>query len=49
MQPEPYLAENARMASAGTETKRKDDILQEYRNKEAMTPAKGMEHEPSAG
>ncbi len=32
----------------GTETKRKDDPLNEYREKEAMTPAKIKEHEPTA-
>ncbi len=32
----------------GTETKRKDDPLKEYREKEAMTPAKIKEHEPTA-
>lgn len=32
----------------GTETKRKDDPLKEYREKEAMTPAKEKEHEPTA-
>ena len=32
----------------GTETKRKDDPLKEYREKEAMTPAKIKEHEQTA-
>src|ERR687894_2251925 len=32
----------------GTETKRKEDPLKEYREKEAMTPAKIKEHEPTA-
>jgi hypothetical protein len=32
----------------GTETKRKDDPLKEYREKEPMTPAKIKEHEPTA-
>ncbi|MFL6510021.1 MAG: hypothetical protein ACJ700_02405, partial [Nitrososphaera sp.] len=32
----------------GTETKRKDNPLNEYREKEAMTPAKIKEHEPTA-
>ena len=32
----------------GTETKRKDNPLNEYREKEAMTTAKIKEHEPSA-
>src|ERR687897_2459959 len=32
----------------GTETGRKDDPLTEYREKEAMTPAKEKEHEPTA-
>jgi hypothetical protein len=32
----------------GTETKRKDDPLKEYRDKEPMTPAKIKEHEPTA-
>ena len=31
--------------AAGTEKKRKDDPLTEYREKEAMTPAKEKEHE----
>jgi hypothetical protein len=34
--------------SAGTEKGRKDDPLKEYREKEAMTPAKEKEHEPTA-
>jgi hypothetical protein len=34
--------------AAGTEAKRKDDPLKEYREKEAMTPAKEKEHEPTA-
>jgi hypothetical protein len=34
--------------TAGTEKKRKDDPLKEYREKEAMTPAKEKEHEPTA-
>jgi hypothetical protein len=34
--------------SAGTEKGRKDDPLKEYREKEAMTPAKIKEHEPTA-
>ncbi len=34
--------------AAGTEKKRKDDPLKEYREKEAMTPAKEKEHEPTA-
>ena len=33
---------------AGTETGRKDDPLTQYRAKEAMTPAKEKEHEPTA-
>jgi len=33
----------------GTEVGRKDDPLTEYRSKEAMTPAKEKEHEPTAG
>jgi hypothetical protein len=33
-------------SASGTETKRKDDPLKEYRDKEPMTPAK--EHEPTA-
>ena len=32
----------------GTEVGRKDDPLTEYRSKEAMTPAKEKEHEPTA-
>jgi hypothetical protein len=32
----------------GTEKGRKDDPLKEYREKEAMTPAKEKEHEPTA-
>ena len=32
----------------GTETGRKDDPLTEYREKEAMTPAKEKEHGPTA-
>src|SRR5215213_341717 len=32
----------------GTEAGRKDDPLTEYREKEAMTPAKEKEHEPTA-
>jgi hypothetical protein len=32
----------------GTETKRKDDPLKEYREAEPMTPAKVKEHEPTA-
>jgi hypothetical protein len=32
----------------GTEAKRKDDPLKEYREKEPMTPAKVKEHEPTA-
>ena len=32
----------------GTETGRKDDPLTEYREKEAMTPAKEKAHEPTA-
>ena len=34
--------------AAGTEKKRKDDPLTQYREKEAMTPAKEKEHEPTA-
>jgi hypothetical protein len=34
--------------SPGTVTKRKDDPLKEYREKEPMTPAKIKEHEPTA-
>ena len=34
--------------AAGTETKRKEDPLKEYRDKEPMTPAKIKEHEPTA-
>lgn len=34
--------------AAGTDKKRKDDPLKEYREKEAMTPAKEKEHEPTA-
>jgi hypothetical protein len=34
--------------AGGTETKRKDDPLKEYREKEPMTPAKIEEHEPTA-
>jgi hypothetical protein len=34
--------------AAGTEKKRKEDSLKEYREKEAMTPAKEKEHEPTA-
>jgi hypothetical protein len=34
--------------TAGTEIGRKDDSLKEYREKEAMTPAKEKEHEPTA-
>lgn len=33
--------------AAGTETGRKEDPLTEYRDKEAMTPAKIKEHEPT--
>ena len=33
---------------AGTEAGRKEDPLTEYREKEAMTPAKIKEHEPTA-
>jgi hypothetical protein len=33
---------------AGTEKGRKDDPLKEYREKEAMTPAKEKAHEPTA-
>ena len=32
----------------GTETRRKDDPLTSYREKEPMTPAKIKEHEPTA-
>ena len=32
----------------GTELKRKDDPLKEYRSSEPMTPAKINEHEPTA-
>ena len=32
----------------GTETRRKDDPLTQYREKEPMTPAKIKEHEPTA-
>jgi hypothetical protein len=32
----------------GAETGRRDDSLTEYREKEAMTPAKEKEHEPTA-
>jgi hypothetical protein len=32
----------------GTETGRRDDPLKEYREKEAMTPAKEKAHEPTA-
>ena len=34
--------------AAGTEKRRKDDPLKEYRKKEPMTPAKEKEHEPTA-
>ena len=34
--------------AAGTNTKRKSDPLNEYSDKEAMTPAKIKEHEPTA-
>ncbi len=34
--------------AAGTETNRQDDPLNEYRKKEAMTPSKINEHEPTA-
>jgi hypothetical protein len=34
--------------SAGTESRRKEDPLKEYREKEPMTPAKIAEHEPTA-
>ena len=34
--------------AAGTNTKRKSDPLNEYSDKEAMTPAKINEHEPTA-
>jgi hypothetical protein len=34
--------------AAGTETKRKEDPLKEYREAEPMTPAKIKEHEPTA-
>ena len=34
--------------AAGTEKRRKDDPLKEYRKKEPMTPAKIKEHEPTA-
>ena len=34
--------------AGGTEAKRKDDPLKEYREKEPMTPAKIKEHEPTA-
>ena len=34
--------------AAGTDKKRKDDPLKEYRENEAMTPAKEKEHEPTA-
>src|SRR5919201_68122 len=34
--------------AAGTEKKRKEDPLKEYREKEPMTPAKEKEHEPTA-
>jgi hypothetical protein len=34
--------------AAGTETSIKDDPLTPYREKEAMTPAKIKEHEPTA-
>lgn len=34
--------------AAGTETSRDEDPLNEYREKEAMTPAKIKEHEPTA-
>ena len=33
---------------AGTDTGRSEDPLTEYRDKEAMTPAKIKEHEPTA-
>ena len=33
---------------AGTEVRRKDDPLKEYREKEPMTPAKEKQHEPTA-
>ncbi|HET7391097.1 MAG TPA: hypothetical protein VFJ51_09760 [Nitrososphaeraceae archaeon] len=34
--------------AAGTESRRKEDPLKEYREKEPMTPAKIAEHEPTA-
>src|ERR687888_808920 len=34
--------------AAGTEEKRKDDPLKEYREKEPMTPAKEKQHDPTA-
>ena len=34
--------------AAGTNTNRKSDPLNEYSDKEAMTPAKIKEHEPTA-
>jgi hypothetical protein len=34
--------------AAGTNTNRKSDPLKEYSDKEAMTPAKIKEHEPTA-
>ena len=34
--------------AAGTEIEREDDSLKEYREKEAMTPAKEKDHEPTA-
>jgi hypothetical protein len=34
--------------AAGTEKRRKEDPLKEYREKEPMTPAKEKEHEPTA-
>ncbi|AFU59625.1 MAG: hypothetical protein QXX64_00005 [Nitrososphaera sp.] len=34
--------------AGGTEVERKDDPLKQYREKEAMTPAKIKEHEPTA-
>jgi hypothetical protein len=43
-----HISSEYEEGAAGTEKKRKDDPLKEYREKEAMTPAKEKEHEPTA-
>ena len=50
VQSEPCLIkkESTKKALRGQKPKRKDYPLKEYREKEAMTPAKEKEHEPTA-